>query len=98
MPQSHRGGLLLRIIAIFKFLKAALLIAAGVGALHLVNRDITGYAENLVVRYHLNRAITLSRRPWNAPPTSLLGDCTRLGRSLSSMLACFCWRGSVSGV
>ena len=31
-----------------------LLIAAGVGALHLVNQDIRGYAENLVVRYHLN--------------------------------------------
>jgi uncharacterized membrane protein (DUF2068 family) len=54
MPKTLRGGLLLRTIAVLKFLKAALLIAAGIGALHLVKRDIAEYAENLVVKYHLN--------------------------------------------
>jgi uncharacterized membrane protein (DUF2068 family) len=49
-----KGGLLLRTIAVFKFLKAALLIAAGVGALHLVNKDLSAYVNNLVARYHLN--------------------------------------------
>lgn len=54
MPRVSEGGLLLRVIAVFKFLKAALLIAAGIGALHLVNRDITEYVDRFVVRYHLN--------------------------------------------
>lgn len=54
MPKSSKGGLLLRAIAFFKFLKAALLITAGVGALRLVNKDITEYVDRLVVRYHLN--------------------------------------------
>ena len=54
MPKSSRGGLLLRAIAVFKFLKAALLITAGIGALRLVNKDITEYVDRLVVRYHLN--------------------------------------------
>lgn len=41
-------------IAVFKFLKAMLLIAAGFGALRLVSKNITEYAQNLVVRYHVN--------------------------------------------
>ena len=35
-------------------MKAALLIAAGIGALHLVNKDITQYADNIVSRFHLD--------------------------------------------
>src|SRR4051812_33049947 len=54
MAKSQPGGLLLRIIALFKFVKAALLIAAGIGALHLVNRNLTQYADTLIHRYHLN--------------------------------------------
>lgn len=54
MAKPSTGSLLLRAIAAFKFLKAVLLIAAGVGTLHLVNRDIAEYADRLVVRYHLN--------------------------------------------
>jgi uncharacterized membrane protein (DUF2068 family) len=45
---------LLRIIAVFKFLRAALLAAAGIGALRLVKYDIFEYATDLVARYHLN--------------------------------------------
>jgi uncharacterized membrane protein (DUF2068 family) len=45
---------LLRIIAVFKFFKAALLAAAGIGALRLVKYDIFEYATDLVARYHLN--------------------------------------------
>ena len=45
---------LLRIIAIFKFLKAALLVAAGIGALRLVKYDVFEYATYLVGKYHLN--------------------------------------------
>ena len=54
MPNPSQGGLLLRTIAVFKFLKAALLIAAGIGALHLINKNFTEYVDRLVVRYHLN--------------------------------------------
>jgi len=49
-----RSNRLLRIIAFFKFIKAALLIATGIGALRLVNRNIYEYATDLVARYHLN--------------------------------------------
>lgn len=45
---------LLRTIAVFKFLKAALLVAAGIGALRLVKYDIFEYANYLVGKYHLN--------------------------------------------
>lgn len=35
-------------------MKAALLIATGVGALHLVNKDVAQYAQNVVARFHLD--------------------------------------------
>jgi len=52
--KSHTGSPILRVIALFKFLKAALLIAAGIGALHLVNKDVAQYADNVVSRFHLD--------------------------------------------
>jgi uncharacterized membrane protein (DUF2068 family) len=45
---------LLRLIAIFKLLKAALLIAVGFGALRLVHADITTLLERWVARFGLN--------------------------------------------
>ena len=51
---NSRSNRLLRIIAFFKFIKAALLIATGIGALRLVNRNIYEYSTDLVARYHLN--------------------------------------------
>lgn len=54
MPKPSNSGLLLRVIAVFKFVKAALLVAAGIGALHLVNKNFTEFADRLVIRYHLN--------------------------------------------
>jgi uncharacterized membrane protein (DUF2068 family) len=45
---------LLRLIAIFKLLKAALLIAVGVGALRLVHTDVTTLLEKWVARFGLN--------------------------------------------
>lgn len=54
MAKPSHGGSLLRAIALFKFVKAALLTATGIGALHLVNKDFTEYVDQLVVRYHLN--------------------------------------------
>lgn len=54
MVKSRAHELLLRLIAAFKFLKAALLTAAGIGALRLVKMDVFEYATNLVAKYHLN--------------------------------------------
>lgn len=54
MAHSESQGFLLRTIAAFKFFKAALLTATGIGALRLVHKDIFGYATNLVAKYHLN--------------------------------------------
>jgi uncharacterized membrane protein (DUF2068 family) len=48
------SSFLLRIIALFKFLKAALLIATGIGAMRLAKNDISAYAAYLVGKYHLN--------------------------------------------
>ena len=48
------GTKLLRLIAVFKLLKAALLIAVGVGALRLVHTNLTILLEKLVARFGLN--------------------------------------------
>ena len=45
---------LLRLIALFKLLKAALLITVGVGALRLVHTDVTALVEKWVARFGLN--------------------------------------------
>lgn len=54
MAKSRAHELLLRLIAAFKFLKAALLTATGIGALRLVKMDVFEYVTNLVAKYHLN--------------------------------------------
>lgn len=46
MKASHSR--LLRLIALFKLLKAALLIAVGVGALKLLHKDVAGAVEHWV--------------------------------------------------
>ena len=46
VKSSHKG--LLRLIAVFKLLKAALLIAVGVGALKLLHKDVAGAVEHWV--------------------------------------------------
>jgi uncharacterized membrane protein (DUF2068 family) len=45
---------LLRMIAVFKFFKALLMLAVGVGALKLVHSDITGLLEHLVRHFGLD--------------------------------------------
>jgi uncharacterized membrane protein (DUF2068 family) len=54
MAQPQSRGLLLRLIALFKFVKAILLIATGIGALHFVHTNLTQSAENIVRKYHLD--------------------------------------------
>lgn len=39
---------LIRLIAVFKLFKAALLIAVGMGALHLIHKDVAGVVEHWV--------------------------------------------------
>ena len=48
MAQAQGRGLLLRLIALFKFVKAILLIATGVGALHFVHTNLTQSAERFL--------------------------------------------------
>jgi uncharacterized membrane protein (DUF2068 family) len=45
---------LLRLIAVFRLFKAALLIAVGVGALRLVHTDVTSFLEKWVARFGLD--------------------------------------------
>jgi uncharacterized membrane protein (DUF2068 family) len=45
---------LIRLIAFFKLLKAALLIAAGMGALHLIHRDVASLLGHWVVKLGLD--------------------------------------------
>ena len=66
MAQLQGRGLLLRLIALFKFIKSILLIATGIGAFHFVHTNLTQSAQNLVSRYHLDPgnhyvAVALSR-------------------------------------
>ena len=49
---SHKG--LLRLIAIFKLLKAVLLIAVGVGVLKLLHKDVAGAVEHWVELFRLD--------------------------------------------
>jgi uncharacterized membrane protein (DUF2068 family) len=51
---SSRSRILLRTIAVFKFVKALLLAMAGAGVLHLVHRDVASLAEDLVERFNLD--------------------------------------------
>jgi uncharacterized membrane protein (DUF2068 family) len=46
MKTSINNGRLLRLIAVFKFLKAAMLIALGIGAFRLLHRDIGRLLEH----------------------------------------------------
>jgi len=50
---SHKG--LLRLIAIFKLLKAVLLIAVGVGVLKLLHKDVAGAVEHWVELFRLDQ-------------------------------------------
>ncbi|HUK31179.1 MAG TPA: DUF2127 domain-containing protein [Candidatus Acidoferrum sp.] len=51
---NGKSRLVLRAIAFFRFAKAAVLIIAGAGILHLIHRDVGHTAEHLVERFHLN--------------------------------------------
>jgi len=42
------GNMLIRVIALFKLLKAGLLIAVGMSALHLLHKDVSSVAEHWV--------------------------------------------------
>jgi len=48
------GNMLIRVIALFKLLKAALLIAVGMSALHLLHKDVASMAEHWVVMLGLD--------------------------------------------
>ncbi len=52
MPSSHDR--MLRFIAVFKFLKAATLVAVGVGAFGLVHKDVAAVAERWIERFGLD--------------------------------------------
>jgi uncharacterized membrane protein (DUF2068 family) len=47
-------NMLIRLIALFKFAKSALLIAFGMSALHLLHRNVAGVAEHWIARLGLD--------------------------------------------
>jgi len=51
---KSNDNMLVRFIAVFKLLKAALLIAVGLGALHLIHKDIAGVMEHVVWKLGLD--------------------------------------------
>ena len=51
---SSDDNRLVRLIAVFKLLKAALLIAVGLSALHLLHKDVASVAEHWVRRFGLD--------------------------------------------
>lgn len=55
---------LLRLIALFKFLKAALLVALGVGAFKLMHKDIGGIFEHWVMALRLDPGSRLIDLAW----------------------------------
>lgn len=75
MQPAERDRLLFRTIAAFKFLKAALLIVAGIGILKLTHHDIGTVAEHLASILHLNpgnrHVVHLIARASNVSPQRL---------------------------
>jgi uncharacterized membrane protein (DUF2068 family) len=54
MSDRAQSDPFLRVIAIFKLLKAALFVAAGVGVLHLFNKDVGARVEHLLNHLHVD--------------------------------------------
>ena len=52
MKKSH--GRMLRVIAVFKFLKAGMLIVASLGALRLLHKDVGALAEHWIRILHMD--------------------------------------------
>ena len=52
--KSSNDNMVIRLIALFKLLKAALLIAVGLSALHLLHKDMASVAEHWVKRLGLD--------------------------------------------
>jgi len=50
----HKVDPFLRVIAVFKLLKALLFVAAGVGLLHFFNRDMESSLEHLLDDWHID--------------------------------------------
>lgn len=75
MNSSHSR--LLRLIAVFKLLKAALLIAVGIGIFKLVHADISAEVERWVVRLGFDPGsryvVEAIQRVTNIPPAKIRG-------------------------
>jgi uncharacterized membrane protein (DUF2068 family) len=56
LEKIHPGKTGIRAIAIYEVVKGALVLAAGIGLLSLINKDLQDFAENLVETLHLNPA------------------------------------------
>ena len=63
--QAHSNDKWLWLIVLFKFFHVAMLLAVGLGALHLINRDLSDFAYSLVNRFRVD--------PDNRYISSLLG-------------------------
>src|ERR1700686_4017883 len=72
---SSDDNRLVRLIAVFKLLKAALLIAVGLSALHLLHKDLASVAEHWVRRFGLhpgNRDVDRALQKFaNLPPNKI---------------------------
>lgn len=64
-------NLLVRLIALFKLLKAALLIAVGMSALHLLHKDVASVAEHWVRMLGLDPGNRYVDRALQSSPISL---------------------------
>jgi len=51
-PRHEHHAAVIRLIAVFKLFKAIMLLLLGLGALHLVHRDVQEFARNVIRHIH----------------------------------------------
>lgn len=72
----------IRAIAVYEVVKGALVLAAGIGLLSLINKDLQAFAENLVETLHLNPA-----NRYVARAVDTVGDLTAMNIKLIAIFA-----------
>lgn len=73
MSKIHPGNAGIRIIAAYQVVKGVLVLAAGIGLLSLINKDLQRLAENLVEALNLNSA-----NQYVAKAVETIGDLTAM--------------------
>jgi uncharacterized membrane protein (DUF2068 family) len=93
MSEKQSSDLFLRIIAIFKLVKAVVFIGAGIAALHLLNKDLETLVERVAAGLHVDPDSHLVK--WCLEKVSLVTNLKLV--SLSAICFCYAILFSIEG-